>query len=1059
MLINKRGNHAIDKLDRVFKAYDAYKSLALLPQNAASGGLYAYLDASRSQELTNTQIAVDNTINGETIIARIKEDINFSGVKMTAHDVDIEAVNFNFDTSQDRYNYEYDCGNVSIDIDLLSDGLLSNASASTQSVRSNTTIHHENYIKASGNLKLTLSGDGKFKGVSLEGANVDIKANNLILESVQDTISEKLRGANFHIGFDQEYNINGIGGGVEAGYKNSAWTNQVARIIGSQVVNIAVKETLEIAGGLIANAEEDKDGNLTDKGNLSISCGRMIVKTIHDYDEGVTLGIGASFQVKASEKVGKEGTKEVNFDHASLKLELKDKRGEVSSVIGQGSINARNISGDILNRDITTQTTITRNEVGSFDNIIHADMFDRLTGNPPKRPVSVKRADTEAVRSYFDPDPSLVSSTGYYFSDIAENVKDAVKDLVTGGATATNFLGGKIDIKNLNTSMDKIFGGERYMQEFASKIAKSEFEYANIVDQNLLAKLGNKKTDLNNNKELLEDTSELGIVALQKSLEEKISSGVENKSSLQALLHILKDRYVKAGSKGDFNEFVKSTVAEILAKNPGFATKVAKDFEQAVNFARQTIAGYIYKLALEKAQAEWQKEQAKAKQIKKEQARERQARQQEEDNFEESIRGYEQYLRHNYPHTTATVKPNSESLSYINTIIEIQQQQTLEKYDDQIEKILDNNSKLPTNIPIADKALVDAITDQVKQDSSNISSNEQNKIIAQTYYLYKECQAHPEKTPEMRLAFAGAIVIPFGEWLISTLIAAAVAYKLNQDIPVIKEIILGKPAAEKYNKISLEKAKIREKTTSTSLSFDIDPEAGNPRTLSTPIPRSTKSEVISTPIAEPIKDHGGFTPVDPEFVRAGSTVFPPVTPHWSDYILYKKIDLDYDKLSKDHFDKDVQYIHDKKYAGAKITDLDPAVQARMKDLVITDKNGKITGIHNCADHHAVHRNIPGAKKLFEDLGLDIDKSKENRITLPADEELTKRGITDMTQHIGRHDDIAVKPLEVKVKNIQEALRSSNITREQAKEKLLNIIQEEKQNLIDGTKPLNKIGRF
>ncbi|MGX6960778.1 MAG: hypothetical protein ACIPMY_06205 [Rickettsia endosymbiont of Pentastiridius leporinus] len=601
--------------------------------------------------------------------------------------------------------------------------------------------------------------------------------------------------------------------GVEAGYKNSAWTNQVARIIGSQVVNIAVKETLEIAGGLIANAEEDKDGNLTDKGNLSINCGRMIVKTIHDYDEGVTLGIGASFQVKASEKVGKEGNKEVNFDHASLKLELKDKRGEVSSVIGQGRINAGSISGDILNRDITTQTTITRNEVGSFDSVIHADMFDRLTGNlPNKRPVSVKRADTEAVRSHYDTDPSLVSSTGYYFSDIAENVKDAVRDLVTGGATAANFFGSKIDKQQLSLKMDILLGGPQYMHEFASKIERSELEYASIVDQNLLTKLGNKKTDLNNNKELLEDTSELGIIAVQKSLEDKISSGAENKSSLQALLHILKDRYVKAGGKGDFNEFVKSTVADVLAKNPQFAAKVSKDFEQAVNFAKQTITGYIYKLALEKAQTEWQQEQAKkhqaAKQAKKEQAKERKARQQEDEDFAGSA------LAGNYHYTTqttatTTTEPNAESLGYIKTIIEIQQQQTLEKYDDQIEKILESNSELPNNISIADKALVDAITDQVKQDSSNISSNEQNKIIAQTYYLYKECQAHPEKMPEMNLAalFAAPLLIPAGEWLISTLIAAMAAHKLYQDIPIIREIILGKPTAEEYNKIILEKSK------------------------------------------------------------------------------------------------------------------------------------------------------------------------------------------------------------------------------------------------------------
>lgn len=310
---------------------------------------------------------------------------------------------------------------------------------------------------------------------------------------------------------------------------------------------------------------------------------------------------------------------------------------------------------------------ITRNESGSFDSVIHADMFDRLTGNLPKRPVSVKRADTEAVRSYYNPDPSLVSSTGYYFSDIAENVKDAVKDLVTGRAESLNFFGSKVDIEKLSTNMDTLFGGPQYMREFASKIAKGEFEYTKLVEQSLLAKLGDKKTDLNNKEELLEDTSELGIVALQKSLEDKIAGGAENKSSLQALLHILKDRYVKIGGKGDFNEFVKSAVADVLAKSPQFAAKVAKDFEQAVNFAKQTIAGYICKLILEKAEQEWKHEQAKAEKARKEQARERQARQQEE-------------TVHNNPHATqttttttttvTTVEPNAESASYANTFLE-----------------------------------------------------------------------------------------------------------------------------------------------------------------------------------------------------------------------------------------------------------------------------------------------------------------------------------------------------------------------------------------------------
>ncbi|UCM85508.1 MAG: hypothetical protein LF885_05945 [Rickettsia endosymbiont of Culicoides impunctatus] len=107
MLVTKKDSHVVDNLDRVFKAYDAYKSLAMLPTNAVNVGLYAYLSASQSEEMTCSTVAVDNIINGETIIAHVKDDIRFQGVKMTAKDVDFTAANFTFETSSDKYNYQY----------------------------------------------------------------------------------------------------------------------------------------------------------------------------------------------------------------------------------------------------------------------------------------------------------------------------------------------------------------------------------------------------------------------------------------------------------------------------------------------------------------------------------------------------------------------------------------------------------------------------------------------------------------------------------------------------------------------------------------------------------------------------------------------------------------------------------------------------------------------------------------------------------------------------------------------------------------------------------------
>ena len=174
-------------------------------------------------------------------------------------------------------------------------------------------------------------------------------------------------------------------------------------------------------------------------------------------------------------------------------------------------------------------------------------------------------------------------------------------------------------------------------------------------------------------------------------------------------------------------------------------------------------------------------------------------------------------------------------------------------------------------------------------------------------------------------------------------------------------------------------------------------------------------------------------------------------------ILQKKIELDYDKLSKEHFDDDVRYIHGKKYEGAKITDIDSDVVERMSGLIITDKSGKIRGVHNTQDHHIIHQATDGAKELFDELGLDIH-GPENRITLPSDIKLSEHEITNMTQHVGKHSGKIVKEIKKEVEDIRTALREGSISKERAKEKLLETIHEHRQGLETGKNPLNSVGR-
>ena len=242
--------------------------------------------------------------------------------------------------------------------------------------------------------------------------------------------------------------------------------------------------------------------------------------------------------------------------------------------------------------------------------------------------------------------------------------------------------------------------------------------------------------------------------------------------------------------------------------------------------------------------------------------------------------------------------------------------------------------------------------------------------------------------------------------------------------------------------------------------MDIDPNAGKPSLETFPVHYQPKS-ILFTPDERSILNDfgklGGFTPDTWKILQEA---FPDKSREIEDFdmsILERKIELHYDKLSKEHFDDDVRYIHGKKYEGVKITDINPDVAERMSGLIITDKSGKIRGVHNTQDHHIIHQATKGAKELFKEVGLDIHEV-ENRITLPSDIQLTEQEITQMTQHIGKHDKYILDEIEVEIENISTSLREGNISKEQAKEKLLKTIQEHKQGLETGKTPLNSVGR-
>jgi hypothetical protein len=131
---------------------------------------------------------------------------------------------------------------------------------------------------------------------------------------------------------DMSKGLSGFNINPEAGNREASWTDQIGMLVGTQVANIVVKEALELAGGIVANAEVDESGRLTDQGKLELHVGSLITKTIEDYDNGLTLGIGGYFGA------GKGSEKGLELDSLGIKMEYSDQGRKLRSAIGGGNV-------------------------------------------------------------------------------------------------------------------------------------------------------------------------------------------------------------------------------------------------------------------------------------------------------------------------------------------------------------------------------------------------------------------------------------------------------------------------------------------------------------------------------------------------------------------------------------------------------------------------------------------------------------------------------------------------------------------------------------------------
>jgi hypothetical protein len=117
--------------------------------------------------------------------------------------------------------------------------------------------------------------------------------------------------------------------------------SKITSIIGTENIKIAVAHAIHLNGAMIANAQTDENGNLTDLGNLEVLAGLLFVQHLHTHDDGITF--------KASMQAGRTKAKETNNAYrVSFGIDSGD--GIVKATIGKGkSPTHANLNRDINN--------------------------------------------------------------------------------------------------------------------------------------------------------------------------------------------------------------------------------------------------------------------------------------------------------------------------------------------------------------------------------------------------------------------------------------------------------------------------------------------------------------------------------------------------------------------------------------------------------------------------------------------------------------------------------------------------------------------------------------
>ncbi|WP_231908912.1 hemagglutinin repeat-containing protein [Marinomonas sp. TW1] len=395
----------------------AYNSSAAAAATAASGGTGFYATAGVTTQTDTTSTTTSQgqwqganiQVGGNTSLTS-DNNLNVEGsVIATAGQLALNADNINITAGQNTYSEDTESHSEGASVSASMKADSTAFSGSVNASRSQSQYASTNYVNSqlSAGSVVSNSDTLTIKGGNLNGQNIDITTDQLVIESLQDTSS----GSNSSVGMNlsaslgnndagwkdvmgssgqapspstnngsaagnlastesttpsSSTGVSGFGGNIAVGQSESAWVAQQSGISGGQVT-IKAKDTT-ITGGVIAAV--DSNGQTTDQ--LTLTTQSLSISDLEDTSSNKNLGLGYSVSglgqdASNSGKDSSTSTYSASFNGAEKEQTTKATIGLGNVTVGGTNIDEQAQFAD-LNRDITNSQEITKDvERGGLD--------------------------------------------------------------------------------------------------------------------------------------------------------------------------------------------------------------------------------------------------------------------------------------------------------------------------------------------------------------------------------------------------------------------------------------------------------------------------------------------------------------------------------------------------------------------------------------------------------------------------------------------------------------------------------------------------------------------